>query len=183
MYWRFFVCCCVWVECVCLVFWFFFLSMRKNAMGKEDGWKSLFHLPPTPSVKPAGKCSPAAAASEQKRAGAAWGDAALPAGSLCRGHLATGTVVKQGGRWKRGGRRRPRSLRAPRLHCSWGLANFVEKALCAPANCCGMPELGQVTPLAVLGLERQRLLLLVLGLPNRKTFTPLFCLYVKRYLI
>lgn len=104
-------------------------------MGEKEGWKSLSSPPSPPPVKPAGKCSPAAAVAEQKRAGAAVGRVSLlrfsqppPAGSLCRatfrGHRGKGGTTGQG---REEAARELTPSKAPWLHCSWGLPNFGGK--------------------------------------------------------
>lgn len=101
-------------------------------------------------VEPAGKCSPAAAASEQKRAGAAVERVSLlrpfpaaPAQGTCAGRLAKGTVAKGAGGE---GERRPREGSLPQSALAslfLGFGQLRGKASSAHVNCCGMLEPGQ----------------------------------------
>lgn len=147
---------------LCWLFLFFFFSSKKESDG---GGRRL--------EKPAGKCSPAAAVLEQKRA------------ELCVTIRALCTVCGQG-LWPRGPQgsrgipQRAHLLRSPWLHYSWIWGNFMEKAFSIHVDrCLGWAQWGarartrnRVRPWAA-GTASLAASSGSTGLPNGKTF-PLF---------
>lgn len=114
-------------------------------MREEERWKS---LSPPPFVKPAGKCSPAAAALEQKRAGAAWGGSRCcsPRRVSTQDQLAKGIVAKgaSGKSGKEERRRQESSLPQNTLASLFlGFGQLRGKASAAHVSCCGVLEPGQ----------------------------------------
>lgn len=132
--------------CAFFCFLFFFFSFKKESYG---GGRRL--------EKPAGKCSPATAALEQKRA-----EHCVTTHPLC-------TVCGQG-LWPRGPResreipQKAHLLGSPWLHYSWIWGNFMEKTLSIHVDrCLGWAQWGARVGTG-WGLEQQELLLWLLHL-------------------
>lgn len=149
---------------------FFFPSLRRNAEREEERWKSL--SPPPPFVKPAGKCSPAAAALEQKGAEAAWG------GSRCCSPRRVSTQDNSPrASWQRGqvGREEAAGELPPSKHLGFivlGVRPTSWKSLGRPRELLWGARtrtgIGPAAPLGALGLQQGETLILVLGLQTGK---------------
>lgn len=152
--------------------WFiFFFPLTEEECG-EGGRKVEKPFSPPPFVKPAGKCSPAAAALEQKGAEAAWG------GSRCCSPRRVSTQDNSPrASWQRGqvGREEAAGELPPSKHLGFivlGVRPTSWKSLGRPRELLWGARtrtgIGPAAPLGALGLQQGETLILVLGLQTGK---------------